>query len=145
RVEARVREDGEVRGRIDGVSVRTLLEIVCATRPDARVSIRDASFLYEIEIRAGAPQRATRTAGDGSFLGGSRVLAAVLGVSAGRFTVTTSTTAIDAELDGNLASQLAKPVARARAAMALLLGPQGSGASAMDLAAKAPARMKLDE
>lgn len=124
RVEARLREDGEIRGRLDGVSVRTLLEIVCATRPEARVSVRDASFLYEVEIRMGAPQRATRTSGDGSFLRGSRVLAAMLGVGAGRFTVASSTTTIEPELDGNLASLLAKPIARARAATGLLTGPR---------------------
>jgi DNA-binding response OmpR family regulator len=122
RIETRLRDDGEVRGRMDGISVRTLLEIVCATRPEARVSVRDASFNYEIEIRDGAPQRATRTAGDGTFLEGSRVIAAMLGVGAGRFTVTTSTSKLDTQLDGNLAAQLAKPIARARAATALLTG-----------------------
>lgn len=122
RIEARLREEGEVRGRLDGVSVRTLLEIVCATRPEARVSVRDSAFLYEVEIRFGAPQRATRSAGDGSFAKGSRVLAAMLGVAAGRFTVTTSTTPIEADLDGNLAAQLAKPIAKARAAVGLLTG-----------------------
>ena len=123
RIEARLRDEGEVRGRLDTMSVRTLLEIVCATRPEARVSVRDASFLYEVEIRCGAPQRVTRTAGDGSFLKGTKALAAVLGASAGRFTVTTTTTMIEQELDGNLPAQLAKPIAKARAATALLTGP----------------------
>jgi DNA-binding response OmpR family regulator len=132
RIEMRLREDNEVRGRIDGVSVRTLLEIVCATRPEARVSVRDASFNYEVEIRDGAPLRATRTAGDGTFLDGSRVLAAMLGVGAGRFTVSTCTTPIEpsadrAQLDGNLAAQLAKPIARARAATAILTGAGSEG------------------
>jgi DNA-binding response OmpR family regulator len=122
RIEMRLRDEGEVRGRIDGVSVRTLLEIVCATRPEARVSVRDASFNFEVEIRDGSPRRATRTAGDGTFLEGSLVLAAMLGVSAGRFTVTTTATTVEAHLDGNLAAQLAKPIARARAATALLTG-----------------------
>ena len=122
RIETRLRDDGEVRGRMDGISVRTLLEIVCATRPEARVSVRDASFNYEIEVRDGAPQRATRTSGDGTFLEGSRVIAAMLGVGAGRFTVTTSTAKLDTQLDGNLSAQLAKPIARARAATALLTG-----------------------
>lgn len=124
RIEARLREDGEVRGRLDGVSIRTLLEIVCATRPEARVAVRDATFLYEIEIRWGAPHRATRTDGEGGFLKGAKVMAQLLGVSAGRFTVTTSTSPVEADLDGNLAAQLAKPIARARAAMALLTGAQ---------------------
>lgn len=135
RIEMRLRDDdGEVRGRMDGMSVRTLLEIVCATRPSARVSVRDASFNYEVEIRDGAPQRATRTAGDGTFLEGSRALAAMLGVGAGRFTVTTSTTALDAHLDGNLAAQLAKPIARARAATALLTGAGNTNATVVLLA-----------
>lgn len=123
-IEMRLRDDdGEARGRLDGISVRTLLEIVCATRPEARVCVRDASFNYEVEVRDGAPQKATRTSGDGTFLDGSRVLAAMLGVGAGRFTVTTCANPIEAQLDGNLAAQLAKPIARARAAMALLVGP----------------------
>ena len=133
-VEMRLTGDtGEVRGRMDGISVRTLLEIVCATRPEARVAVRDASFNYEVEVRDGAPQRATRTSGDGTFLEGSKVLAAMLGIGAGRFTVVTSTTTIDTQLDGNLAAQLAKPIARARAAMALLTGAGMSGASRVQL------------
>lgn len=124
RIEARLLDDGEVRGRLDGISVRTMLEIVCATRPEARVTVRDASFSYEVEIRWGAPQRATRTAGDGTTLRGSRVLAQMLGVGAGRFTVMNSVLEVEAELDGNLASQLEKPIARARAATSLLTGAQ---------------------
>lgn len=123
RIEARLRDEGEVRGRLnDAVSVRTLLEIVCSTRPEARVSVRDATFLYEVEIRAGAPHRISRTDGDGGFVKGSLILAQLLGVSAGRFSVTTSASSIEAELDGNLAAQLAKPIARARAATRLLAG-----------------------
>jgi hypothetical protein len=53
---------------------------------------------------------------------GTKVLAAMLGVGAARFTVTPSLATIDAELDGNLAAQLAKPIAKARAATALLTG-----------------------
>jgi DNA-binding response OmpR family regulator len=122
-IELRLRDDsGEVRGRMDGISARTLLEIVCATRPEARVSVRDASFNYEVEVRDGAPLRATRTSGDGTVLHGTKVLAAMLGVGAGRFTVLASTTVLEPQLDGNLAAQLAKPIARSRAATALLTG-----------------------
>lgn len=122
-IEARLGEgEGEVRGRLDGISVRSLLEMVCAMRPEARVSIRDASFLYEVEVRYGAPVRATRTAGDGSFTRGTRVLGALLGVGAGRFVVAPSEGHIEPELDGNLSAQLARPIARARAALDLLTG-----------------------
>jgi len=136
RIEMRMRDDdGEVRGRMDGLTVRTLLEIVCAMRPEARVTVRDASFVYEVEVRDGAPVKATRTAGDGTVLKGSRVLAAMLGIGAGRFTVVSSNKAVEAELDGNLAAQLAKPVARARAAMSLLVLAN----------AKKVGRVRLDE
>jgi DNA-binding response OmpR family regulator len=135
RIEARLREDGEVRGRLDGISIRTLLDIVCATRPEARVSVRDATFLYEVEIRFGAPYRVSRTDGEGGFVKGSQIFAQLLGVSAGRFTVTSCTTEIEQELDGNLASQLAKPIARARAAMSILTGTASGNV----------ARVRLDE
>ncbi|MGH7327009.1 MAG: response regulator, partial [Polyangiaceae bacterium] len=62
RIEARLKNAGEVRGRLDGMTMRTLLEIVCAARPESKLAIRDASHSYEIEIRHGAPQRAVRTA-----------------------------------------------------------------------------------
>ncbi|MBX3228716.1 MAG: response regulator [Labilithrix sp.] len=122
RIEARLQEEGEVRGRLDGVSIKTLLETVSAIRPDARISVRDASFLYEVEMRGGAPRRVTRTDADGGFVKGGKMLAQMLGVGAGRFAVTTSTSPIEAELEGNLSSQLAKPTAKARAAIGLLTG-----------------------
>ena len=117
RIESRLRGNDEVRGRLDGVTVRLLLELVCSLRKDARVTVRDASFLYDVEIRDGAPVRATRTAGDGSFQRGERVLAAMLGVGAGRFVVAPSVEAMKGELVGTLAQQLARPIAVARGAL----------------------------
>ncbi len=122
RVEGRLRGGGEVRGRLDGLTVRTLLEIVCAERPNSRVSVRDACFLYEVEIREGTPRRVTRTGGDGSFERGERVFAAMLGASAGWFVVAESEGSIQGELHGSLASQLARPVAQARGAAQSLCG-----------------------
>jgi CheY-like chemotaxis protein len=116
RVEARLKAPGEVRGRLDGLTVRSLLEIVCAARPSSRILIRDASFLYEIEVREGAPRRITRTAGDGTFHRGPEVFSAMLGVGAGRFTVADSNEKIAADLPGALAAQLAGPIAQARGA-----------------------------
>lgn len=121
RLEARLREEGRIRGRLDDMSVRTVLELACAMRPDARISVRDASFLFEIEIRNGAPVRATRAAGDGRFERGKDVLAELLGVRGGSFVVAPSTDLVEVDLDGNLAAQLAAPIAHARAATSLLL------------------------
>src|SRR5262249_32399001 len=55
RVAERLAAGGEVRGRLDGLTTRTLLGLACASRPDAAVSVRDSAFLYEIEIRGGRP------------------------------------------------------------------------------------------
>src|ERR1700722_18896209 len=114
RIEMRLRGDGEVRGRLDGLTARLLLELVGTIRKDARVAVRDASFLYEIEIRDRAPRKATRTASDGGYLSGERALASLLGVGSGRFIVSPSHEPVRGELAGTLAEQLAKPLAAAR-------------------------------
>jgi hypothetical protein len=135
-VEARLRSEGEVRGRLDELTVRSLLELCCAIRPDSRVGVRDASFLYEVEIRDGAPRRVTRTSADGAFERGERVLGALLGVGAGRFTVAPAATAIPAEdrdLSGSLNAQLARPVAIARAARASITGARTIGVEKVKL------------
>ena len=130
RVEARLRTEGEVRGRLDGLTVRSLLELACSIRSESRVTVRDASFLYEVEVRDGAPKRITRTASDGTFQRGERVFGAMLGVGAGRFTVSTSENAIPAEerdLGGSLAAQIARPVALARASRSVTTGARTMG------------------
>jgi CheY-like chemotaxis protein len=122
RIETRLRGDGEVRGRLDGLTPRLLLELVGAARRDARVAVRDASYLYEIEIRGGSPRKATRTASDGGYARGARVLASLLGVGAGRFVVSPGTGPIRGELTGTLFDQLAQPIAAARGAVAASTG-----------------------
>jgi CheY-like chemotaxis protein len=122
RIEMRLRGDGEVRGRLDDLSPRLLLELVCAIRKDARVAVRDATFLYEVEIRGGAPRKATRTASDGSFQSGERALAMLLAVGAGRFSIASSQEPIRGELSGTLFELLARPLAAARGALAATTG-----------------------
>jgi hypothetical protein len=120
RVEQRVASGGEVRGRLDGLTPRLVLELSCRAQRDVRVSIRDASFLYEVQVRQGAPRTAIRSANDGSFERGEGVLAMLLGVSAGRFVIEPDDSPCRAELSGSLHEQLAGPVARARAAQRAL-------------------------
>ena len=118
--------DGEVRGRLDGLTARSLLELVCAIRTDARVAVRDASFLYEVEIRDGAPKRDHADRERRRFQRGERVLAAMLGVGAGRFTVCAErrrrSRAEERDLAGSLFDQLAPPLAIARAARIVTTG-----------------------
>lgn len=122
RVEMRLRGDGEVRGRLDGLTARLLLELVGSIRKDARVAVRDASTLHEIEIREGAPRKATRTGANGDFVSGERAMASLLGVASGRFVVSPSREPVRGELTGTLAEQLAKPLASARGALAVTTG-----------------------
>jgi DNA-binding response OmpR family regulator len=122
RIEMRLRGEGEVRGRLDDLTARLLLELVSVVRRDARVGVRDASYLYEIEIRGGDPRKITRTASDGGYLSGERALASLLGVGAGRFVVSPSNEPIRGELGGTLFEQLRRPLAAARGALAATTG-----------------------
>jgi DNA-binding response OmpR family regulator len=126
RVAQRLAGAGEVRGRVDGLTTRTLLAFTCAHRPFSTLAVRDASFLYEVEIHAGRPVRATRTAAHGGFERGPGVLAALLGVGAGRFVVSPMSAEapkrVRPELSGTLGEQLVPHVAVARAAQRLLSG-----------------------
>jgi DNA-binding response OmpR family regulator len=127
RIESRLRAEGEVRGRLDGLTPRVLLELVCSIRDDARLSVRDATYLYEVEVRAGAPRKVTRTATDGSYRSGERAMASLLGVGAGRFVVTSSLEPVRGELSGSLFEQLVRPIATARGALAATAGAATAG------------------
>ncbi len=116
RVEQRVANGGEVRGRLDGITPRLVLDLVCRSGRDVRVSIRDSSYLYEVQVRAGEPRTAIRSATDGTFERGEGVLSMLLGVSAGRFVIEPDESPCRGELSGALQEQLAGPIARARAA-----------------------------
>lgn len=118
RVEERMAAGGEVRGRLDGLTTRLVLELACRDARDVRISVRDAAFLFEAQIRGGQLVALSRTAGDGSFARGSEVLGSLLGASAGRFVVQPDASACRTELNGNLAQLLAAPLTRARNALA---------------------------
>lgn len=122
RIEMRLRGEGEVRGRLDGLSPRLLLELVGVIRRDARIAMRDAMFLYEVDVRGGAPRKITRTASDGSYQSGERALASLLGVGAGRFVVASTSDPVRGDLTGTLFEQLARPIAAARGALEATTG-----------------------
>lgn len=127
RVTDRVAGGGQVRGRLDGLTSYSLLRMACKTRRDTTMSIRDATFLYEVDVRDGRPVRATRTTSQGRFERGPTVLAALLGTGDGRFVVSPpgddeASTPLKADLSGTLSEQLMPVVATARAAQSLLAG-----------------------
>jgi hypothetical protein len=110
--------------------------LTCAIRKDARVAVRDATFIYEVDIRGGQPRKATRAASDGSYQSGERVLASLLGVGAGRFILSPVEGPVRGELSGTLSEQLARPIAAARGALA---ATTGAGTMNVDLVGLDPA------
>lgn len=129
RVVERLARGGEVRGRLEGLTPRTLLALACTYLPASTLTVRDARDLYEVEIREGRPVRATRTTADGSYERGPGVLARLLGVGSGRFVVVPIAgddlerlSAARPDLFGSLSEQLVPLVASARAAQRLLSG-----------------------
>ena len=117
RVEQRIAAGGDARGRLDGLTPRLILELASAGERDVRVGIRDAVYLYEVQVRRGRLCSATRSSADGSFERGSFVLAALLGVSAGRFVVEPDVTPCRADFEGTAAQILKAPIESARSAL----------------------------
>ncbi|HKO53894.1 MAG TPA: response regulator, partial [Polyangiaceae bacterium] len=117
RVEQRIAAGGDARGRLDGLTPRLILELASAEQRDVRVGIRDAVYLYEVQIRRGRLCSATRSSADGSFERGAFVLAALLGVSAGRFVVEPDATPCRVDFQGTAAQILKAPIESARAAL----------------------------
>lgn len=112
RIEARIAGGAEVRGRLDDLTVTSLLTIADAVRKEALVIVRDAAHVYEVELDGGGIRRLSRTGTDGSFVRGLGVLPSLLGVIGGRFLVRPIGGRIDSEpLVGDLEEQL-RPVLR---------------------------------
>jgi CheY-like chemotaxis protein/cytoskeletal protein RodZ len=101
-----LRTQTEVLGRVEAFGIMALLETVASERPDARLTLQDAWNLFEVELRSGERLSVTRTAADGSFARGDRALLQLIGVSAGRFSVNTSTTTLRSPLAEPLGSAL---------------------------------------
>ena len=135
RVERRIAAGGDARGRLDGLTPRLILELASAGQRDVRVGIRDAVYLYEVQIRRGRLCSATRSTSDGSFERGEFVLAALLGVSAGRFVIEPDATPCRAEFDGTAAEILKGPVDRARAALSSISAGALVGVTRVHIAA----------
>jgi DNA-binding response OmpR family regulator len=116
RFERRMHKPGPVRGRLDGTAPYRLLRLACATRADARLTLRCSPNTYEVRIRDGAPRSATRLTEDGAVLHGVPAIASLLGERAGRFTLNPERAPIDPDLTGSLHQQIAACVTRSRGA-----------------------------
>ncbi|NOU30461.1 MAG: response regulator, partial [Polyangiaceae bacterium] len=133
RLEARFVAGGPVRGRLDGFTVSAFVDMVLRFRGDVCISIRDAAFLYELEIRGGAPRSAVRSSGDGTVLSGMNAFRALLGVSSGRFSVEDRNSAIEDELQGSFRELSMVIVSERRAVIHALSEDRLVEAAAMDV------------
>ncbi|GAC1354989.1 MAG: hypothetical protein NVSMB47_08410 [Polyangiales bacterium] len=124
RIEARIAQGGEVRGRLDDLSAASLLEITSRLRREASIVVRDAVHIFEIELDGGGIRALSRATTDGELVTGVGVLPSLLGVVGGRFLVR-APSAADARaptIDGDLNAQLAPVLRRLRAACDALTG-----------------------
>ncbi|MBX3183795.1 MAG: response regulator [Polyangiaceae bacterium] len=124
RVEARLTQGGEVKGRLGDITPRLVLELASRRMGSCQISIRDAAYLYEVEVRGGRPVAATRTAEDGGSVRGKPVLGSLLGVSAGRFAIRPSEGEVQRDFELDLFMTLEEPIKSARGARRALVGAQ---------------------
>ena len=124
RVESRIATSGEVRGRLDELSVASLLEITNRVRREASIVVRDAASVFEIELDGGGIRSASRASIDGALVQGLEVIPSLLGVVGGRFLVRglSPIPTSPRDLEGDLVTQLAPVLRRVRAACDALSG-----------------------
>jgi CheY-like chemotaxis protein len=130
RIEARIAGGAEVRGRLDDLTVASLLSITNSVRKEACVIVRDAAHVFEVELNDGGIRRVTRTGVDGTFVRGPQVIPSLLGVIGGRFLVRPVPGPIEDPLRGELDQQLEPILFQLRAACDAV-----SGVATIELAA----------
>lgn len=137
RVEARIAAGGEVRGRLDDLSIASLVEIVNRVRREAQLVVRDAANVYEIELDGGGIRSLARVSTDGVKTLGPAILPSLLGVVGGRFLVRPlpKEGSSPRDLEGDLAAQLTPVLRKLRAACDAV-----SGARTIEVA-----RVQLDD
>lgn len=133
RLESRLRAGGEVRGRLARIGPIALLKTVAQLRPDARLTVRDAWNLFEIDLRGGQLVDVTRTASDGSFSRGPRVVPSLLGATEGRFTVSDADVAVRGSVREPLDVLLSRSAAQLGGVVAAVSGTNLALASKVEL------------
>ncbi|MBP9114516.1 MAG: response regulator, partial [Polyangiaceae bacterium] len=122
KVENRIATGGVVRGRLDELSVASLLRWVTRSRPNAHLLLQDAAFVYEVEVRDGRLVSVERQAPGRNVESGAYVLEALLGVGSARFTVTTASDPVVSSFAGSLEQILGPIFLHNRSAMRILSG-----------------------
>lgn len=123
RIEERFRKSPEVRGRLDSITPRLVLDLAGKLLGNASISLRDAAYLYEIELRSGRIVSVQRTDTEGRSQHAAGLIGPLLGVRVGRFSVRRSSKTVDAVVDASLHELSRDAAARSRAAQNLLSAP----------------------
>ncbi len=87
RLQERLREGGEFRGRLDSIGAPRLLQETLVARERGRIAVRDARRFYEVIFEEGAIREVSATSVGGAYATGDRALIQLLGATSGRFTV----------------------------------------------------------
>ncbi len=112
RLEAQLRAGGDVRGSLERTGIIPLIKTTAVERPNARITVRDAWNLFELDLRDGHLVDLTRTASDGSFSRGPRVVIPLLGATVGRFAITDAHGTVRASIKEPLDEMLEKGAAQ---------------------------------
>ncbi len=107
-LEARLRAGGEVRGRIEDIGIVSFIRAVARARPDAKVTLRDAWTLFDLNFRKGELVDVNLTGRNGIFSRGAKVLAQLFGCNAGRFSAVGSRAEVRRTLNGSLEDVIAQ-------------------------------------
>ncbi len=137
RIEKRLQSDRVVHGRLDGITPRSVLQLASRAVDNARVTLQDAAFQYEVCLGDGRLLTARRRHSDGTVESGERVLPGLLGMRAGRFTVERLKESVQAELFGSLEKLLEPYVRRVRRATMRLKGAELYEVERLDIDSKA--------
>jgi len=122
RIEQRLHDGGVVRGRLDGLTARTLIGMTTRLVPNATLAVRDANHLFEVQIRDQNVVSMASTARDGSMVHGEDALTSLLRVRSGRFLVTPCEAPVELDLPAPFDEMVALMALQARAAQAVLDG-----------------------
>jgi CheY-like chemotaxis protein len=119
-LEQRLAQHDAVHGRLDGLTPRLLLQMVCSRSPNALLSLRSGHLTFEFSIADGRPVHARWYDGEATRGEGKSVLAPFLGIRTGRFSVEPLFTPPTAHFEGDAMAVLNPAAMRARHARELL-------------------------
>jgi CheY-like chemotaxis protein len=115
-LERRLSEAEDVHGRLDGLTPRLLLQLVCSERRDARLTLRSGRLRFELAVHEGALVHALLQEEGARVAEGQAVLGPFLGIRVGRFSVEAPRAPVPRLLQGDLSTLLAPAISRARRA-----------------------------